>query len=176
MSAVVTPGNLQANDFNLGTDIANSITVNVDGTTVVRGAATGLESPNQALSFNNGTNELTLTNNGAADTVIDLSALTADIYVTGASMVGTVLTLTDNDAGTPDVTIDLAAFVSGPSADAGNLLTTGTDGLSLLTSVVSGDANNVIGTGSDGLAFFDSSTLAACTDAFGVDIFRAFPV
>ena len=134
---LVTGPNLNPDDFNLGTDIANRVTVNVDGSTIVR-AAGGFNSPDQLLSYSNATQELTLSrNDGSPPIVLDLSALAADIFVDGASFDGTtgVLTLTDNDAGTPDVTINLAALL-GVSTDAGNLLANGSDGKPLFTAAV----------------------------------------
>lgn len=131
---IVVGANLQSDDFNIGTDVANSITINVDGTTVNRGAG-GLSSADQVMSYNNATQVLTLTrNDGAADTTLDLSALAADIFVDGASFDGStgVLTLTDAAPGTPDVTVDLSSF-QGVSTDANNLLSDGTDGKPLLT-------------------------------------------
>ena len=92
-------------------------------------------------------------------TKVDLSALAVDIFVNGASFdaASLVLTLTDADAGTPDVTVDLSKLKvtltdngngtftisqgansytfdtkEGVSADAGNLLVVGTDAKPLL--------------------------------------------
>ena len=154
---VVTP-NLGP-EFQIGTgpDPA-AITVNVDGTTVVRDATTGqLSSPITTLSYDNTTQVLTYINEAGATTTLDMSALAADIFVNGASYDATtsVLTLTDNDTGTPDVTVDLSQLLG-----------------------VSTDPNNLLGDGTDGKPFLDSATvcaditancLADCvlTDAFG---------
>lgn len=195
---IVTLPNL-GNDFDLGIIEANKIHLNVDGTSIVRNAGTGVLSVSPAgLSISNalafaGTS-LTSTVNGQAATVdlatlvqnaetltsmtydtntkmlaytdehggvtsVDLSALAVDIFITGASFdaASLVLTLTDADAGTPDVTVDLSTLKvtlvdngdgtftiaqgsnsytfdtkEGVSADAGNLLVAGTDGKPLL--------------------------------------------
>jgi len=129
--AVVTPTNLGP-EFEIGTNVAGLITVRVDGTSVVRDPVTGSLGA-VAPTYDNVATTLTFPGvNGGADTVIDLSALTTDVFVNGASLSGTVLTLTDNDAGTPDVTVDLAAF-AGVSTDAGQILVAGSDGKPLLT-------------------------------------------
>ena len=155
MSQVVTPSNLGP-EFELGTTVANQITISVDGVGVVRDAGTGeLSSPPGVLSYDNTTTTLTYTDGQGNTQNVDLSSLTSDIFVNGGSFdaATSVLTLTDTDAGTPDVIVDLSSLLG-----------------------VSADANNVLTNGTDGKPFFDPSTLVACTDAFGVDIFRAFPV
>lgn len=146
-------------EFEIGTNVTNLITIDVDGTTVVRDATTGeLSSPVTTLGYNAATSQLSYLDEAGNTTTIDLSALTTDIYVNGANFnaATSVLTLTDNDAGTGDVTIDLSALL-GVSTDAGNVLTNGTDGKPLLTSAAL-------------CADITANCLQDCdiTDAFGV--------
>lgn len=63
-----------------------------------------------SLTYNPATKALTYTNEDGVVATIDLSALAMDIYVNGASYNASsmVLTLTDNDASTPDIVINLA--------------------------------------------------------------------
>ncbi len=65
---------------------------------------------NTTLTYNPATKTLTYTNEDGVVSNVDLSALAMDIYVSGGAYdAGTmVLTLTDNDASTPDITINLA--------------------------------------------------------------------
>lgn len=65
-----------------------------------------------SLAYDAGTTTLTYTDEDGTATPIDLSALTTDIYVTGATITAGILTLTDNDSGTADVTVDLTAYVN----------------------------------------------------------------
>lgn len=159
LSDLVTGANLGP-EFQIGTNVSGQITINVDGTTVVRDGATGqLSAAQGAISYDGATYTLTYTDAAGATQTADLSALAnaADIFVTGATLVGTTLTLTDNDTGTPDVIIDLAS-ITGVSADAGNLLDAGTDGLPLLT-----------------VATLQADLAPACKDVFGNDLFFAVP-
>ena len=155
MSSVVVPGNLGP-EFSIGGVIPSLITVQVDGTSVSRNGTTGVLSATQP-AYDTVAKTLTFpAADGGTPLVIDLSSLASDIFVTGATLAAGVLTLTDNDAGTPDVVVDLSAFL-GVSTDAGNVLTAG----------------------ADDLPFLDAATVEAlatntCTDAFGVDIFSAF--
>lgn len=57
----------------------------------------------------NGDGTFTFTLNGTP-TTIDMNQ--AEVYVDGATLVGNILTLTDNDATTPNVTIDLSTYRS----------------------------------------------------------------
>lgn len=131
---VVIPTDLNDNDFNEGTDVPNTWTVNVDGVTISRGTAAGLVAAGTTFNFNGGTSTLEITQPGQAQQDIDLSGLmnAAEIYVTGGSLVNNVLTLTDNDTGTPDVSINLADLI-GPSSDADNIAGTGADGKTKIT-------------------------------------------
>ena len=152
MSAVVTPTNLGP-EFEIGTTTPSKITVKVDGSSVIRDATTGSLSA-APIVFNNTTKSIEQPDvNGVPVPDIDLSQFLADIFVSGATLVAGILTLTDNDAGTPNVIVDLNAL-KGVSTDAANALVNGTDGK----------------------PFFNPATLATCVDAFGVDLFRAFPV
>lgn len=156
MSNLITPTNLGA-EFEIGTNVANKITVKTDGTSVVRAADGTLNAPSP--TYDNTAKTITFPAvNGNAPVVIDLSDLTTDIFVDGATFNSTtnVLTLTDNDGATPDVTIDLSNLL-GVSADAGNLLTAGTDGKGLLTA-----------------ATVEALATETCTDAFGVNLFKSF--
>lgn len=123
-------------EFEQGTNVPGSLTINVDGTTVVRDATTGeLSSPVTTLNYDNTTGILTYVNEAGTPQTINLGALASDIFVDGASFDAStsILTLTDNDAGTPDITVDLSSFL-GVSSDAGNLLVDGTDGKPFLDS------------------------------------------
>lgn len=154
MSAVVQPQNLGP-EFELGTTTANKITIAVDGTSVERNATTGTLSAAPPV-WDNVAKTITFpSQDGATAQVIDLSQFTTDIYVNGGSFnpVTNNLTLVDVDGTTPDIVVDLSALLG-----------------------VSADANNTLVNGTDGKPYFNSATLAACTDAFGTDIFRAFPV
>lgn len=186
MGQVVTPGNLGP-EFELGTTQASKITVKVDGQGVVRDAVTGeLSSPAGSLSYTPGTGILIYDNGQGGTQNIDLSAFLTDIYVNGASFdAGTnIITFTDTDAGTPDVTVDLSALL-GVSTDASNSLTNGADGKPFFdASTISGvstDADQILSVGLDGKPFLDCDTIknnctTVCTDAFGVDAFFAFSV
>lgn len=160
LNDLVTGGNLGP-EFEQGTTVANQITINVDGAGVVRDPVTGeLSSPPATLTFDGASNAL-LFNNGQGGTAnIDLSGLTTDIYVDGATFDAAtqVLTLTDTDGATPDVTVDLSSL-TGVSTDANNLLDAGTDGKPLLT-----------------VAALQTDLAPACQDVFGNDLFYAFPV
>lgn len=187
MSALVTPGNLGP-EFLIGTGVAaDKIEIKVDGTTALRAVDGTLSAPSGSLTYDGVTTILTYDNGAGGTQNIDLSAFTTDLYITGGSFdaASSVLTLTDADAGTPDVTIDLSTLL-GASTDADNLLTNGADGKPKITEgdieavvVPSTDAGNLIGTGADGKLVLTeaqiSAGLTACTDAFGVDIFKAFP-
>ena len=147
-------------EFEIGTTVAGKITVNVDGTTVVRNAGTGeLSAPSGSLTYDNATTVLTYTNGAGGIQNINLASLTNDIFVNGGTFdaATSVLTLTDSDGTTPDVTIDLSSLLG-----------------------VSTDANNILGNGTDLKPFLQASDITAlatetCTSVFGVDLFDAFP-
>ena len=156
---LVTGANLGP-EFEIGTNVANQITINTDGTSVIRDGVTGeLSSPPGVMTYNAGTSTLTYTDGQGGVQDVDLSALTTDIFVNGGAYDANtmLLTLTDNDAGTPDVVIDLSTLLG-----------------------VSTDANNLLVNGADGKPHLDVADLQAalgtCQDVFGVDLFRAVPV
>lgn len=158
MTKYVTVPDL-GNEFLLGTTVANKITVKVDGTSVVR-ATDGTINAAPPV-WDNATKTITYpSQNGAAAQVIDLSEFTTDIYVNGATLNATtsILTLTDADAGTPDVVIDLSALL-GIAVEATNLLRLGANGKALLEEA-------------------DITTLATYEgqSAFGTPLFKAFNV
>lgn len=158
MSQVVTPTNL-GTSFELGSRIANKITIRTDDTSVVQ-AADGTISAASPVYDNTAKTITFPAVNGAAPVVIDLTQFTTDIFVNGGSFDGStqILTLTDNDGVTPDVTVDLSSLL-GVSTDAGNLLTDGADGKPFFNK-----------------AALDAQT-AICTDAFGsTNLFRGITI
>ena len=135
LNDIVTGANLGP-EFELGTNVADAITINVDGVTILRDPVTGeLSSPAaaqavSAISYDAATTTLTHDpGDGSTPVDIDLSALTTDIFVDGATFdaATSILTLTDNDGATPNVTIDLSTLL-GVSTDTDNLLSNGADG------------------------------------------------
>lgn len=160
LNDLVTGANLGP-EFEVGTNVANQITIKTDGTSVIRDAVTGeLSSPPGVLTYDGGTSILTYDNGQGGTANLDLSALTTDIFVNGGTFDAAtgVLTLTDNDGATPDVVVDLSAL-SDPSADANNILVAGTDGKLFLD-----------------CATISASCTGICQDVFGNDLFRAFPL
>lgn len=115
-------------EFDIGVETANQIRLSVDGTSIVKDGTTGHLGA-VAPVWDNVAKTITFpATNGGAQTVIDLSQFTTDIYVTGGTwdIATTTLTLSDNDGTTPDITVDLGTLL-GVSADANNLLTAGSD-------------------------------------------------
>ena len=157
MAQVVTPSNL-GQEFELGTTVTDKITIKVDGTSVERASDGTLNAA--PPMWDNVTKIITFpSQNGAPAQEIDLSQFVADIYVNGGSYDPALMTLvlSDNDATTPDVVVNLSAML-GVSTDAGQILTNGADGKPFLDeATITNIANN-------------------CTDAFGVNIFKAFPI
>ena len=146
-------------EFEIGTTVPNFITVRVDGVTVLRNPTTGeLSTPLTSLGFDNTTGILTFINETGNPMTADLSAFFTDVFVTGGNYnaANMTLTLTDNDAGTPDVVIDLSSLL-GVSADAGNILTDGADGKPFL------DCDKI-----------RTDCTTVCQSVFGTDLFRAF--
>lgn len=107
----------------------NHVKLKIDGQTVSLNGSNELQSPITTLSYDNVSTNLSYVDEAGNTTVISLAGLTSDIFVNGGSFDAntSVLTLTDNDGTTPDVTINLAALL-GVSTDANNALTNGTDG------------------------------------------------
>jgi hypothetical protein len=121
-------------EFDIGTIVANKVSIKIDGTTVTKNASNQITATPGSLTYDNATAVITYTNAAGNVQNIDLSALTTDIYVDGGTFdaATSVLTLTDNNGGTADVTIDLSSLL-GVSTDAGNLLNNGADGKPLFT-------------------------------------------
>lgn len=121
-------------DFDQGVAFPNEISVNIDTGSLERNGSDQIAAKQATMSFVPGTGILTHTSGNGTAQNIDLSSFLSDIYVSGATFdaATNVLTLTDADAGTPDVTVDLSNLL-GVSADAGNLLQDGTDGKPLFT-------------------------------------------
>lgn len=153
-------GSELANEFDQGIAEANLISIKWDGVTVSKSGAGVVSAAQASLTYNNATTELTFAAPGQAPSVINLSALTTDIYVNGGTFDATTgtLTLTDNDAATPDVTVDLSAF-AGVSADANNLLTDGSDNKPFLN-----------------CAAISATCTGVVVSRFGTPLFRAFPL
>lgn len=117
-------------EFLIGTGVNPAkIEIKVDGTTVKRAVDGTLSSPITSLSYSNATQVLTYLSETGVPTIIDLSALAADIFVNGATFNAStgVLTLTDNSGTTPDVIVNLGALL-GVSTNPANILTNGADG------------------------------------------------
>lgn len=159
MATDIVLGSELGPEFDKGVAVANQVTIRVDGTGVVRDSVTGeLSSPAPVLTYTNGTQTLNWNDGQGTTLAVDLSALAADIFVNGGSYDAntTVLTLTDNDAGTPDVQINLGALL-GPSTDAGNLLTSGADNKPFINA-----------------AAVTALATENCTSLFGTALFKAF--
>lgn len=88
----------------LTSDVSGAIS-SIDLTPAVKDAET-----DTTLSYDPLTKVLTYTNETGIPATLDLSGLAVDVFVNGANYdpATMVLTLMDNDAGTPDVTINLA--------------------------------------------------------------------
>lgn len=167
----------------LGAEIVSAVDSSI-GTAWKKSAA--------SASFNTGTRDLTITMSDASTVVVNIPGASADIYVDGGSYdVNTMtLTLTDNDGGTPDVTVDFSGLTvtltdngdgtwdfgdgrgataigtvdARPSADADNLIATGTDGkhrLEANADAISSDSDNLIIKGTDAKlsASLDAATI-----------------
>ncbi|MBV7326763.1 hypothetical protein KFU94_00595 [Chloroflexi bacterium TSY] len=125
---------------------------------------------------------MTYTDEAGNPTNIDLSGLTTDVYVDGASFdPGTmVLTLTDNDGGTPNVTVDLSSLRSSVT-DHGDGTWTHDDGSGTTVTIrsISADVGNRVAAGSDGGAFLAAGSVRALADVevqdvFGTTLYWAF--
>lgn len=98
----------------ISTDPNNILTLGTDGETFLDCTAVkGCETVT-SISYDASTYEMTFLDENGDSTVVNLAALAADIFVTGATYDATtgVLTLTDNDASTPDVIVNLSALIS----------------------------------------------------------------
>ena len=135
-------------------DVPNQkIIANIDGTSIVKDGVSGSLGAASPV-WDNVAKTITFPAvNGGAQTVIDLSQFTTDIYVTGGTwdIATTTLTLSDNDGTTPDITVDLGTLLG-----------------------VSADANNLLTAGSDSKAFIDAAAIRAVgtqqTSVFGTDL------
>lgn len=109
------------------------------------------------LTYNSTTKVLTYTNEDGVVQNVDLAALATDIYVNGGTFNSATmtLTLTDNDAGTPPITIPLGSLASQVTVNNATSEVTHTSGSGTVTPFrrVSADSNNLVGIGSDGGAY-----------------------
>jgi len=136
------------------------------------------------LGYDPATTMLSYTDEDGNVTAVDLSALTSDIYVDGASFDATsmMLTLTDNDGGTPDVVVDLSSLVMTITNNGDGTYTFVQGSNSVVVDTkdgVSADAGNLASLGSDGLPFVSASAIRQLADvevqdAFGVTLYYAF--
>ena len=119
-----------------------------------------------SLSYSGTT--LTFNDEDGGVTNIDLAALAADIFVNGGNFnpATTILTLTDNDGVTPDVTINLGALRSIITPILVSGIWQHDDGNGLVNNIVStsSDANNQLSIGSDGGAFYNPPAAASGFD------------
>ena len=147
MSALVAL--IESNIDLISTDANNDLTLGGDGKHYLDVSA--LETTT-TLGYVPGTQILTFTDEDGVATNIDLSALTTDIHVNGASYVaGTgVLTLTDTDGVTPDIVIDLSTLRSIVTNNADGTWSHN-DGNGTIVPIVSvsSDALNVLDIGAD---------------------------
>ncbi|MCB0098500.1 MAG: hypothetical protein KDE46_22360 [Caldilineaceae bacterium] len=138
------------------------------------------------LAYDAASTTLTFTDEDGHPTTVDLGALTSDIHVDGASWdaASMTLTLTDNDGSTPDVVVDLSSL-QGSMTDNGDgtYLYDAGDGTQTTINTntpASADAGNLLATGSDGRPLLDQIAIAALAtvdvqDAFGNHLYYAFP-
>lgn len=178
MAALVTHA-LSLAGANLTSDV-NGVTDTIDLTPAVQAAETLT-----TWNYDPATHIVTYTGeNGVAGTS-DLSALTSDIYVNGGSYdaASMILTLTDADAGTADVTVDLSELKKVATADSATIAFSGTGEASspLTASMIASTATvgNLATIVADGVAVDPVAVTALATvdvqDAFGVHLFYAFP-
>ncbi len=174
----------------LGAITPNKVSIKIDNTSITKDVSGVLSAPVGSMTYAPLTTTLTYTpGDGTPAQNIDLSGLTTDIFVNGGSFnaATSVLTLTDNDGVTPDVTVDLSALI-GISVDAGNVLTNGSDGKPYLSEAAvlnasepSDDVGNLIELGTDDKHLLTCAKIKAdctnvCQSLFGTDLFFAFPV
>ena len=137
----------------VSTDPNNILILGTDGETFLDcSAIKGCETLT-SLSYNSANYELTFTDENGDTTVVNLAALAADIFVTGATYDAStgVLTLTDNDAGTPDVTVNLAALISQLiNNNDGSYTHTSGDGSVTVINVLGNEAGNLLTVSSNG--------------------------
>ena len=178
MAALVTHA-LSLAGATLNSDV-NSVVGSVDLTPAVKAAETLT-----SWAYDPATNIVTYTDEAGTAGTHDLSALTTDIYVNGGSFdaASMVLTLTDTDGGTGDITVDLSALKQVSTADSATVAFSGTgeagSPLTASASVSGATAGNLLTAVADGLAVDPAGVTALATvdvqDAFGVHQFFAFP-
>lgn len=178
MAALVTHA-LSLAGASLTSDV-NGVTDSVDLTPAVQAAETLT-----TWNYDPATHIVTYTGEDGVAGVSDLSALTTDIFVSGATFdaASMVLTLTDADAGTPDVVVNLASLKQVETADSATVAFSGTGEASspLTASVVASTATvgNLATIAADGVAVDPAAVTALATvdvqDAFGNHLFYAFP-
>lgn len=137
------------------------------------------------LAYNPATTTLSYTDEDGGVTSVDLSALAADIFVNGGSFnpATLILTLTDNDGATPDVTVDLSQLQVTVTNNGDGTYTLAQAGSSTVIDTrdgVSADAGNLLTVGTDLKPLLDPANITALAtvdvqDAFGVHQFYAFP-
>lgn len=163
----------------LAYDAANAILSYVDengNPTNVDLSALGAETVT-ALSYDAATYVLSFADENGAVTAIDLSALAGSDHLTGGSFdpATNVLTLTDGDAGTADILIDLSSLVvqlddataaaTDATGDGGSATTAARSDHRHAAQGVSADAGNLLKAGSDGLHLLDPADLVQPADA-----------
>ena len=161
------------------TSTVNGVASTLDLTPLIQAGET-----NTTLTYAPATKTLTYTNEDATVATIDLSALAADIFVTGGSYdpATMVLTLSDNDGVTPNITINLADLKKVTTQATNSIAFTGTGEASsplqanLVLDPITG---NLLVVSATGAKVDPAAVLALATvdvqDAFGTHLFYAFP-
>jgi len=136
------------------------------------------------LNYAPATKTLTYVDEDGVTATIDLSALALDIFVNGGTFNAAtmVLTLTDNNATTPDIVVDLSDLKKVVTANSATVKFTGTgEASSPLTASVALDPalTNLVTATASGLLVDSSAVTALATvdvqDSFGNHLFYAFP-
>ena len=129
--------------FILQSDLGNTldtssgqVQVNLDGVTMTASGSGELVATQQILSGDIPNNSIIITNPDGSTQTLDLTPIitNTEVFVNGGNYnaASMQLTLTDQDPGTPDVVINLAALL-GASSDPDNILGNGADGKPTLT-------------------------------------------
>ena len=131
----------------LSTDADNDVTTGSDGGVYFEESLT-------SLTYDGTNTTLTFTDENGVVSNIDLSALTSDIFVNGATYnaASTTLTLSDNDPATPDVVVDLSTLRSIITPDLATGSWSHDDGNGTVQTILStsSDADNQLSIGADG--------------------------
>lgn len=160
------------------TSTVNGVAATLDLTPLIQAGET-----NTTLTYDPATKTLTYTNEDGTVATIDLSALAADLFVSGGSYdpATMVLTLSDNDGTTPDMTINLADLKKVTTQASQSISFTGTGEASSplqANLVVDPMTGNLITVGPAGAKVDPATVTALATvdvqDAFGVHQFYAF--